>query len=72
MIFTFQMALTIVVNLLCGHVLDVIDYRLFLTGATFGLGIVISIYAWASTSHAALLICSALQGIGYGAVGLGM
>ena len=48
-----------------------IDYRLFLVGATLSLGASVSLYAWCSTSYHLLLLFSAVQGIGFGAIGLG-
>ena len=58
-------------NLLCGPVLDRIDYRIFLASASLILGVSISLYAWYSTSYHLLLVFSAVQGIGFGAIGLG-
>ena len=65
------MVVKMLFNLLCGPVLDRIDYRLFLTGASLSLGVSISLYAWCSTSYHLLLMFSAVQGIGFGAIGLG-
>ena len=71
MALVFQMGINLFFSLSCGHVLDLMDYRLFLTGACLYFGIAAALYAWGSTSYALLMVFSGLLGVGYAVMGLG-
>ncbi len=65
------MGVNLLFSLSCGHVLDQMDYRLFLTGATMYFGIAAAVYAWGSTSYATLLVFSGFMGVAMALLGLG-